>query len=69
MAGPELSRLGGFVINTKKFYDKYMDIKREFVTEVDKAEKFENVPEKYVDIINDCLDGSGRTLQDFGIVD
>ena len=69
MAGVELSRLGGMIVNTKKFRNDYQDISREFVMALDAVEKYEQVPEKYTAIILDCLAGSGKTLQDFGIVD
>ena len=41
---PALSRLATFVVNTKKFYDKYNDGKGEFVKVISSAAEFKDVP-------------------------
>ena len=64
---PALSRLAAFVVNTKKFYDKYNDEKREFVKVISSVEEFKDVPKKQTEIILDCLKGSKVSLESFDI--
>ena len=62
---PEFSRLRAIVVNTKLFNEKYSPIRRNFVEELSKVEKYDDLKQKGKDIIDDCMKSEGLKVEEW----